>query len=138
MINKKKIKTIDHYIWWFSNKRESFVASIDSKIKIYFWHQIINYHKKKYCIGGWYSNSSKLNMIEILYILKWQLKYLQKKKENYTWIAVTKNNNKAILSLTSLLGYKTVSLTESKFNRVINKTFKVTRNEYTFLKLTHA
>lgn len=138
MINKKKIKTIDHYIWWFLNKRESFVASTNSKTKIYFWHQVINYQQEKYCIGGWHSNSSNLNMLEILYILKWQLKYLIQNKKNYTWVAVTKKNNKAIMSLTSLLGYKTVSHRDSKFIRIIKKTFKVKRNEYRFLKLTNA
>tara|TARA_B100000575_G_C22817470_1_gene481095 strand:- start:133 stop:606 length:474 start_codon:yes stop_codon:yes gene_type:complete len=138
MINKKKIKSIDHYIWWFSNKRESFVASINSKIKIYFWHQIIKYQKEKYCIGGWHSNSINLNMLEVLYVLKWQLKYLMRNKKNYTWIAVTKKNNKAILSLTRLLGYKTVSIKESKFNKIINITFKVKRDKYRFLKLANA
>lgn len=138
MINKKKIKSIDHYIWWFLNKRESFVASINSKIKIYFWHEVIKYQKEKYCIGGWHSNSLNLNMLEILYILKWQLKYLVQKRKNYTWIAVTKKNNKAILSLTSLLGYKKIDFKESKFNKIINKTFKVKRNKYTFLKLENA
>ena len=36
MINKKSINRLEHYNWWFSNKRNIFIYKIDENQKIFF------------------------------------------------------------------------------------------------------
>ena len=35
----KKVKLVDHYIWWFSNKREFQIYELSNKKLIFFWYQ---------------------------------------------------------------------------------------------------
>ena len=42
MVNSNKIEFINHFIWWFTNKREIFYYKINKAKIIYFWHEIIN------------------------------------------------------------------------------------------------
>ena len=36
MINDKKIKQVDHFLWWFESKRRMNILEIDKKSKIFF------------------------------------------------------------------------------------------------------
>ena len=80
MVVNKPIRILNHFIWWFTNKREIFFYRINNKERIYFYQEIIQYKNKKYLIGGWHSNSKKVNLIQVLYFLKWQL--FKNKKKN--------------------------------------------------------
>ena len=134
MINSNKIEFINHFIWWFTNKREIFYYKISKTKIIYFWHEIIKFKNTKFVIGGWHSNSRKINLFYVLYALKWQFEYNKKKNINYDWIAVVKKNNKWILKLTRYLGYETVK-NDSLHYKAIKKNFKVKRKDFHFLKL---
>ena len=133
MIKSKKILPFEHAIWWLSNKREIFYYNINKKNIIYFWQEIKKFNNKKYFIGGWHSNLKKVNLLYILFILKWQFSYNLRKKQKYDWIAVVKKNNKWILKLTYYIGYKLVKKSEVHY-KVIKKIFKVNKKDYFFLK----
>ncbi len=135
MINKNIIPNLEHYIWWFINKRETFVYEINDDHKIYFWHELLVYKSKKILIGGWHANRLKTNLYFVLFILKWQLRYLKRNKKNHDWIAVINKRNKWVLALTKLLGYKSVSSKEIFFQQAIKKIFKVSEKKYFYLKL---
>ena len=51
MINKKKISSIEHYTWWFKNKRNIFFYETNKDDKIYFWDQIFTYQNKSFIVG---------------------------------------------------------------------------------------
>lgn len=135
MVNKKKISNLEHYIWWFTNKRETFVYHINDSNRIYFWHELIVFNNRKIFIGGWHSNKKKTNLYYVLFILKWQLQYLKRKKLNYPWIAVVNKKNKWVLALTKFIGYERVTSKEIFFKRAIKKKFKVTEEKFFYLKL---
>ena len=42
----KKINIIDHYIWWFTNKRNFRIFKISQKKLIFFWYEKISLKKK--------------------------------------------------------------------------------------------
>tara|TARA_A100001011_G_scaffold108460_1_gene115067 strand:- start:8982 stop:9476 length:495 start_codon:yes stop_codon:yes gene_type:complete len=136
MINSKKISMLDHAIWWFSNEREIFYYKPDKLQIIYFWQQIILINKKKYIVGGWHSNTKKINIIYVLFVLKWLFSYNVKKNQKYDWIAVVKKNNKWILKLIIYLGYRYVNKNDKTYN-VIKKFFKVSNKKYYYLKYIH-
>jgi hypothetical protein len=134
MVINKPIKFVNHFIWWFTNKREIFFYKINKEERIYFYQEIIQYKNKKYLIGGWHSNSKKVNLIHVLYFLKWQLYKNKKRKLNYDWVAVVKKNNSWILKLVKFLGYELVNKNEV-YNKVIKNHFKVSVKNYFYLKL---
>ncbi len=135
MVNKNKIKNIDHYNWWFSNKRSIYCCEVDKYHKIFFWDKVCISKKTRFIVGGWHSNQKKTNLIHILYFQKWQIK--NRKKLGLFWIAVIKKNNKKILKLCKYLGYKLVSKKDNKIHKLIKDFFKVSSNEFYFLKLKH-
>ena len=134
MIKTKPIDYIDHFIWWFTNKREIFFYKLNKKKKIYFYQEVIKYQKKKYLIGGWHSNSNQIDIMHVLYFLKLKFKNNKKRKLNYDWIAVVKKNNPWILKLTKYLGYTKVQKGELHY-RVIKNYFCVDEKRFYFLKL---
>ena len=134
MVINKPIKFVNHFIWWFTNKREIFFYKINKEERIYFYQEIIQYKNKKYLIGGWHSNSKKVNLIHVLYFLKWQLYKNKKRKLNYDWVAVVKKNNSWILKLVKFLGYELVNKNKV-YNKVIKNHFKVSVKNYFYLKL---
>lgn len=134
MVMNKPIKFVNHFIWWFTNKREIYFYKINKEERIYFYQEIIQYKNKKYLIGGWHSNSKKVNLIHVLYFLKWQLYNNKKRKLNYDWVAVVKKNNSWILKLVNFLGYEVVNKNEV-YNKVIKNHFKVSMKNYFYLKL---
>lgn len=136
MINSKKISMINHAIWWFSNKREIFYYKPDKAKIIYFWQQVVLINKKNYIVGGWHSNKNKINIIYVLFVLKWLFSYNKKKNQSYDWIAVVKKNNKWILKLILYLGYRYVDKSDETYD-VITKFFKVSNKKYFFLKYIH-
>ena len=134
MVVNRPIRFLNHFIWWFTNKREIFFYKINNKERIYFYQKIIQYKNKKYLIGGWHSNSKKVNLIQVLYFLKWQLFKNKKKKLKHDWVAVVKKNNSWILRLVYYLGYERVNKNEI-YHEVIKTHFKVRMKDYYYLKL---
>jgi hypothetical protein len=133
-INKSQIKLHDHLIWWFNNNREYYVFETYSKEKIFFWQKKINVKKKNFYIGGWLSNKKKVNLIMVVYALRWQLKLNKKNSKDYDWIAVVKKNNKSVKKLTDFLGYKIVSKNNKNYE-LIKKIYKVSDKNYYYLYL---
>ncbi len=132
MINSNKISIVNHIIWWFSNRREIFYYKPDKLKIIYFWQQVILIKKKKYIVGGWHSNSKRINIIYVLYVLKWLFSYNRRQNQKHDWIAVVKKNNQWILKLVLYLGYKHVDKNDKTYN-VIKNFFKVSDKKYYFL-----
>lgn len=132
MINSKKINLIDHTIWWFNNTREIYFYKIDNYKIIYFWQQLIKINKKKFFIGGWHSNSNKINLFHVIYVLKWQLSDNKKKNRNFNWIAVVKKNNEWVLKLTTYLGYKKINKFHKDYQTIKN-CFNVNDKDFYFL-----
>ena len=135
MVNKNKIKSVNHYTWWFSNKRDIYCYEIDKSHKIFFCYKVCSSKKIKFIVGGWHSNQKKTNLIHILYFQKWQI--TNKKKLGLSWIAVVKKNNKKILELCKYLGYELVSTKDIKTHKLIKNFFKIPSKEFYFLELKH-
>ena len=72
--NKGKIKRLDHYNWWFENKRSSFVLEKNNQVILYFYHYPVLLLNKKYYVSGWFVKDEKCSIQDILYALNWQRK----------------------------------------------------------------
>lgn len=131
MINKKSISRLDHYNWWFENKRNIYLYKISKDQKIFFWDQVQITQKKKFIVGGWHSNFSNINLFIILFIQNWQINRLRKLK--IPWIAVVKKNNKSVYKLCKYLGYTIIDSKNDSWFSIINKFFNVDFRDFYYL-----
>ena len=134
MLNFKEISNLDHYTWWFTNKREIYFYETKKNKIIFFWQQKMNYKNYNFYIGGWHSNYKNTNLFDILYVLKWLLKKNEIKKKNYDWLAIVKRKNNSILKLTKYMGYYEIFNKNDYFYKLIKKTFKPKTNQFHFLR----
>ena len=133
MLSFKKILFIDHYLWWFSNKRYSYVVTKDHKDKIYIWHEEIFFKGQSYLVGGWFSAVKDKAFDVAFSALEWQLNYTSKKFPESVWIAIIKKNNKYVNLLNSYLGFVSVDSNSVEFN-AIEHYFGKASSEYNYVK----
>tara|TARA_Y100001970_G_C14243443_1_gene866389 strand:+ start:1723 stop:3276 length:1554 start_codon:yes stop_codon:yes gene_type:complete len=118
-INTNKIKNLDHYIWWFTQKSKLFYFIRDNKIRIYLNHRKININNKLYYYGGWFVSKNKAILSDALNVVDWQTKKFSK----YNWLAIIKKKNKAVYKLNNYLKFKKI-----KFKKIHKKFFNI-KNE---------
>ena len=114
----KKIDIINHYKWWFSNKRNFYFYQTASNKFIYFWSEVNFFRKKNYCTCGFHLDD-KINIVDLITAYKNFLKLL-KKKYKFPIIGVTEKKNLFLIKINENLGFK----------KIINKK----NSKYTFLR----
>ena len=116
---KKKVKRLDHYIWWFSNSRKSYVVTIKSKYLLFFFHDILIINKLiKVIVPGWYLLDRKADFRNVLYALKYQKVLIDNQNfRKLKIVSVIKNSNLAMIKFAKYLGWK-------KFDKLYNPIFK--------------
>ncbi len=125
-INTKKIKNLDHYIWWFTQKSKLFYYIRNKKIRIYLNHRKIFVNKNYYYYGGWFVAKNKIKIGDAIKIVKWQTTKFKK----YPWLAIIKKKNKFVYKLNDYLKFKKIN-----FNNVYKKFFNIkNQNQYYLLK----
>ena len=113
--NYQKISGLSHYIWWLESKTKIWVLKKGNLLKIVFWYKIINIHKKKYILTGWYS-SKNLNFINVLNGI---VKFNKLLKKNYKILSIVKKNNKVSLAIDKYLGYKKLETIDSNMQNYL-------------------
>lgn len=135
-MNRKKsasgkiISTLDHYIWWFNTKRNSYVLFKNGKKILYFYDEkIFPLNKKKYFLSGWFACGDECTIKQILFALNWQ----KNLKKNVTWLSFVKMNNFFSIKLSKYLGWKILE----KENRIIvllKKKLKLKTKKFVFFE----
>lgn len=123
-INKKLISNLDHYLWWFSEDIKKYFLIRKKKIRIFFNHQVIKIKSKKFYYGGWFVTSNTYQMLDIIKVIKWQIKNLSK----YPWLALIQKKNKFVYSINTYLGFRKIS-----FNKDFIKLKKFQKEKYHIL-----
>jgi|TARA_B100000768_G_scaffold158289_1_gene156784 hypothetical protein len=90
----KKIKKLDHYIWWLSNiDRKSYIVKRGNTDLIVLYHSINFFKKKKFIFPGYFICGNKFSVSELLSSIKWQNATLDKiNGDKICAIIVPKNN----------------------------------------------
>ncbi len=115
-INTNLIKNIDHYIWWFKQPGKLYYLIRDKKIRLFFYHKIIDINLTKYYYGGWFVSSNKIIISDILNVVNWQIK----KFRTYRWLAIIKKRNYFVNKINLYLGFKKIPFSE-KYSKFFNK-----------------
>lgn len=125
------IPEVEHYNWWLTNERESYVMEHNGKPILYIWHQTKIVDSELYLFGGWFIASEKTSPLDVMVALKYQLNLTNKTYPNVTWLAIIKKTNKFVKKLNEKYGFKMTS--NEKFEIAIEKIFnKVDKNSFDF------
>ena len=129
--SKNKIKKLDHYLWWFKNKRKSYVLTRNGLKILYLYEEnLFSLRNIKYNISGWFACSKDCTIKEILYALNWQ-RY--KYKKNVKWLSFIKNSNKLSIKLSKYLGWNIVKNKDESINK-LKSLLKIKTNRFIFYK----
>ncbi|MFU2508130.1 UDP-2,4-diacetamido-2,4,6-trideoxy-beta-L-altropyranose hydrolase [Pseudoalteromonas sp. ASV78] len=104
----KNIDQLDHYCWWFANRRDSFVMEVKGKSLLYVWHQLYEIEQQSYLIGGWFAASDDVNFAHAQLVLDWQLKETGQTYPNAIWVAVINKDNKFVNLLNQRAGFRSI------------------------------
>jgi len=128
------IPRVEHYNWWFSNKRESYLVEKNQIKELYIWEEHVNYASKKFLIGGWFVCREDTTFDISLIALQWQLETTQQKYPDATWIAIIKKTNHYVRALNKYLGFVEVKQDEIEYNAIIHCFNNPSNKEFIYVK----
>lgn len=133
--SKKKIKKIDHYLWWFQKQkyRKSFFIVKDSIPIFISTCDHVNFKKYKIIYSGLISCTTETNLFDLLKSIKIQNNYLDKQKNHYCCISIDRNN-KVLMKHWKYFGYKPLILNSSLLN-FCKKNFNIKKNFNLYYKV---
>ena len=94
-INKNKISNLEHYNWWFKNKRNIFFAKKNKKILFYLYDSVVKFEKISFILPGFLNCNIENDVFDVLKILKWQnnrINKLKLKGKCICLVAINSNN----------------------------------------------
>ena len=127
-INKRKIKSIDHYIWWLSSNRISYGFYKNSKLLINLFHDVVKIDNKKWIIPGWYTNpENKGGFLDILKGIHFhyfkKIRFIEKKLKIHS-LSLIKKENQSMLLFAKKIKWKQVHENNKKILTICKKYFK--------------
>ena len=107
MTLSSKIPAIDHYCWWFTNDRESFVVEKEGDPSLIIWHQSVNVDGQEFISAGWFvCDEDSANFIDVLLAMKWQIKYCREHHAGKPWLSVAHKKNKFAKQVDDYFGFE--------------------------------
>jgi len=130
------IPRIEHYNWWFSKKRESYLVEKNQIKELYIWEEHVHYTSKNFLIGGWFVCNENASFDISLLALQWQLETTRQKYPDATWIAIIKKTNHYVLALNKYLGFVEVKAEEDEieYNAIIHCFNNPSNEEFVYVK----
>ena len=91
--NSKIIGKLEHYNWWFTQKRrKSYIYEKDNKKLMILYEDIYFSNKMKFICTGLISCTSKIDLIDVLKAIRWQNNRVNLNKNTINIISVHKKN----------------------------------------------
>lgn len=101
----QSIARVEHYRWWFTTRRESFVVEHNGRPLLYIWHQKEVFEDRPYLIGGWFVCDETVGFDIAAITLEWQLEQTAKTHPDATWVAVINKENNYVNLLNRYMGF---------------------------------
>lgn len=135
MTVKTEIDPLEHYIWWFSNKRESYVLCQDHKPLLYIWHGVYPLENTDYLYGGWFTAKGEVPFNIAMLALKWQLEHTESLYPNGHWLAVINKNNKFVNLLNQYMGFSDIEINSLQYKVTQTLFPKATDDVFNYVEL---
>ena len=128
-ISNKEIDKLDHYNWWFSNSRNSYLLKNENDKILYFYdEEVFTLKDINYRISGWFACSSDCGIKEILFALNWQR---NQPNNNFVWLSFINKHNKMSQQLSRHIGWKEIS-SDHEVSIKIQEFYKLNKNKYVY------
>ncbi|MFW5882402.1 MAG: hypothetical protein ACOCVS_02105 [Planctomycetota bacterium] len=123
MLHREPIRTIDHYRWWCTTDRRSWLLSQGGGPSLYIWHRVVRVDGGQWLVGGWFVCSERTGYQEALLALQWQLATCRAEHPGLRWIAVIHRDNRYVQKLNTYLGFDTLDDPADPAHRAIRGFF---------------
>lgn len=112
------IPRVEHYRWWFTSRRESFLFEKEGRPLLYIWHQKEIFKDRTYLIGGWFVCDESVGFDTAAVALEWQLRHTSNTHPDSTWVAVINKENKYVNLLNRYMGFVPITREDPAFAAV--------------------
>lgn len=130
----KKVNIVDHYIWWFSNKRKFQIYELSHKKFIYFWYQRLNYKSKFFWTCGFHVDENA-NLTEVVKSYSFFIKFLKKNKK-LPIIGLIVKKNIFLKKLNQDLGFTIIRNRREKTYQAVKEFYNIKNpSNFIFFKL---
>lgn len=120
MVITNPIPELEHYCWWFNNKRENYLLFKKAQPALCIWHQKVTYQDKAYLIGGWFVCHEDSNIQDAMVALSWQLDHCDREYPDVPWIAVISKQNKFVKLLNDYNNFLEIDASHPDFTAIHN------------------
>ena len=128
--NSTIISNLDHYNWWFSTKRNSYVLLENGRKILYFYdEEVFSLYKKKYFLSGWFACENECSVRHILFILNWQ----RNLRKNVTWVSFVKKTNLLAVKYSKYVGWENLKK-KNNIMLLLKKRYTLDINKFIFYK----
>lgn len=131
-LNKKKIDNLSHYLWWFNNKRESYVFKKNEDEIIFFYHETIIIKNFSFIKPGWCLINSKVSFLDILRALEIQKKIIDKQNYSIPNLGIIKKSNTSMVKFAKNLNWEIIH-THEKIYKILCKSLNL-KKEFVLFK----
>ncbi len=107
-LDKRKIDNLNHYLWWFNNKRKSFIFKKNQDEIIFFYHEIIKIKNFSFIKPGWCAINNEISFLDILRALEVQKKIIDKQNYSIPNLGIIKKSNTSMVKFAKNLNWKII------------------------------
>ena len=136
MIDNEIVEQLDHYIWWLTSERVSYLLNKDEKPMLYIWHQIKLIRGLTILVGGWFVCNEECGPVDSMYALDQQLQITDKNFPGIPWVAVIKKTNRYVQLLNKRVGFLELKESDLMYQIAKNCFPFATTNEFYFYSRT--
>ena len=126
--NKKKINKIKHYLWWLESKKNITAVTQNKKNLMFIRNDVLKLNNVHYCMNGFVVADKAINGLDVIWGLKKNLDYLNRKYRNLTLLSVVKKTNKFANMHTKFLNYCLYNNKSKQINSILKARFKNLKN----------
>jgi len=129
-ISSKEIPKLEHFLWWFKNKRKSSVFYENGKLSLFLYYEYAHINYEKYIIPGWFFSkySLKFNFLKLLRAITSHHSKIEKiaKSKNFKIISLINRTNSSMVKITEAMKYKKIK--SKKKSKIIYDYFGIKKN----------
>ena len=131
-LNKKKIDNLSHYLWWFDNKRKSYIFKKNDEEIIFFYHEEIKIKNFSFIKPGWCLINNKVSFLDILRALEVQKKIIDKYNYSIPNLGIIKKSNTSMVKFAKNLNWEIIYPHENIY-KILSKNLNL-KKEFVLFK----
>lgn len=127
------ISALEHYAWWFSNSRESFILEKDGRPGLVIWHNKVKFQQRDFINAGWFVCHSDADFRDVLTAMRWQLDYCATHHQDIPWLSVVRKENRFARQINRYFGFEEMEYKHPYYQFCRSMFPKVSADDFYFI-----